>query len=865
MTRFTFKLNSLRLLGCLFLGLISGMSAEAASPNPVEFSVLENGMEVIYVENHSNPVVASVVIVKTGVRNETPAINGASHYLEHLLFNGTKTRTQKQLYDEMDFIGGYNNAHTDWDYTDFMVLAPKDQFETALDIQADMLFNSTLLPEKFKKERKIVLEEIAKDRTQPSYTAEEFFNYVYFKGSMYAYPVLGSYESLAHTTRDEVFAYYKAHYVPNNMVAVIIGDFETAKMKKVVEKYFGPYPPGDVPPATPIRVRPVRSHDIFVTHGATRHPLLSMAIPAPKYSDADYYAFEILNSILNEKLAQTFQETAPPKVFQVYSDYVVHPDVSLLKIDATLAPGMSAKAFVKETENVFRQLREQPISPLKLRHIITSIRAENTYLFERPHYFGMMKATSLYLGGYDFLKSYNTAILKVTPLAIQKAAQTYLANVRPVVTLMKPEAPARESQQNTSLVAYKKDVFSNGLTVIVKQSTGSQVTGFHVLAKNRLLMEPVGKNGITEVLHYMLLKGTRHFTEQALQDTLEAMGTRLKVHDNPYIPYDNYYLSRFYSYIRMECLEDFEIPSFKILAELIEKPKFTEKALESVKAELANRAGRQGHSARSLAGKLFAERIFADSLLVRPVLGRPNEIRSITLKDLETYYKTYFSPGNLILTIVTNRPADQMMAIVKKNFGKWTTGRQAPVVSAKLNRLTRPVRIEKNLGKGQSYILVGKPLNQFDPADYPALMVTNAILSSQIAFHLREQKGWAYSIGSSVIADKLPYFAASMGTRPQNAVEAEKALLKEIRDFPGQKLTDKEVQKAVHMLIGRYVMRQLPRENQAYFLGLSQFAFGDYRVWTHLFDRMKQVRPADVKQMARKYFGNNRFVTIMVK
>ena len=865
MIRFAPKFNHLRIIGLLFLWLISGLSAEAASPNPIEFSVLENGMEVIYVENHSNPVAASVVIVKTGVRNETPAINGASHYLEHLLFNGTKTRTQKQLYDEMDFIGGYNNAHTDWDYTDFMVLAPKDQFETALDIQADMLFNSTLLPEKFKKERKIVLEEIAKDRTQPSYTAEEFFNYVYFKGTMYAYPVLGSYESLANTTRDEVFAYYKAHYVPNNMVAVIIGDFETAKMKKIVEKYFGSYPPGNVPAAKPIRVQPVRSKDIFVTHGSTRHALLSMAIPAPKYSDTDYYAFEILNSILNEKLSQKFQESAPPKVFQVYSDYVVHPDVSLLKIDATLAPGTSAKEFVRETETVFRQLREQPVSPLKLRHMINSIRAENTYLFERPHYFGMMKATYLYLGGYDFLKSYNTAIQKVTPQAIQRVAQTYLTNIRPVVTVMKPEIKTKETQKKASLTAYKKKILANGLTVIVKQSTGSQVTGFHVLAKNRLLMEPVGKNGITEVLHYMLPKGTQHFSEKALQDTLEAMGTRLKVHDNPYIPYDNYYLSRFYSYIRMESLEDFEIPSFRILAELIEKPKFTEKALENVKAELANQAGRQGRSARSLAGKIFAKSIFADSLLARPVLGRPDEIKSITLKDLKSYYKSYFSPGNLILTIVTNRPVDKMISIVQKNFGGWTTGKKSPPVSAKLNHLTKSVRIEKNLGKGQSYILIGKPLNQFKPADYPALMVTNAILSSRLAFHLREQKGWAYSIGSSVVADKLPYFAASMGTRPQNMTEAKKALLKEIREFPTQKLTDREVQKSIHMLVGRYLMRQLPRENQAYFLGLSQFAFGDYHVWTHLFKQMKQVNKADVKRMARKYFGDDRFVTIVVK
>jgi len=338
-----FKIKFAARMGVLaLLGIFARPGGNwATTSNPVELSILENGMEVIYVENHANPVIASVVIVKTGVRNETPAMNGASHYLEHLLFNGTKRRTQKQLYDEMDFIGGYNNAHTDWDYTDFMVLAPKEHFATALDIQADMLFNSTIRPEKFQKERKIVLEEIARDLTQPSYRAEEFFNAIYFKGTMYAYPVLGSYESLANISRDQVYRYYKSHYVPNNMVAVIIGDFFTPDMKKLVKKYFAPYPPGVLPPPEKITPKKVRNRDIFVTHEKVKQPLLSFGLPAPVYSSPDYFAFDLLHSLLDEKLQDAFQKGKHPKAFSIYSDYAVHPDLSLLKIDATLAPGVS--------------------------------------------------------------------------------------------------------------------------------------------------------------------------------------------------------------------------------------------------------------------------------------------------------------------------------------------------------------------------------------------------------------------------------------------------------------------------------------------------------------------------------------------
>ena len=95
---------------------------------------LDNGMEVILVENHANPMIAAVTIVKTGSRNEDAASNGSAHFLEHLLFNGTKTRTQKQIYDEMDFYGGYNNAHTGPDYTNYMILMPKEYIAQGMDI-----------------------------------------------------------------------------------------------------------------------------------------------------------------------------------------------------------------------------------------------------------------------------------------------------------------------------------------------------------------------------------------------------------------------------------------------------------------------------------------------------------------------------------------------------------------------------------------------------------------------------------------------------------------------------------------------------------------------------------------------------------
>ncbi|WP_169703462.1 M16 family metallopeptidase, partial [Candidatus Kuenenia stuttgartensis] len=149
-------------------GMNEGVSALFHDTQNAFVFYLDNGMEVILVENHASPMITAFTIVKTGSCNEDASTNGCAHFLEHLLFNGTKSRTQKQLYDEMAFYGGYNNANTTTDYTNFMILMPKEYISQGMDIQADMLFNSILPEEKFEKERGIVIEEIGKWENNPA-------------------------------------------------------------------------------------------------------------------------------------------------------------------------------------------------------------------------------------------------------------------------------------------------------------------------------------------------------------------------------------------------------------------------------------------------------------------------------------------------------------------------------------------------------------------------------------------------------------------------------------------------------------------------------------------------------------------------
>ncbi len=151
-------------------------------PQGVSIYRLDNGIQVLLIEKPASPMVGINTVVKVGSAYETFATSGMSHMLEHLLFNGTNSMTQKQLYDAVDKIGGYNNANTSEYYTNFMMVTPADNIEAGMKIQADMLFHSTLPKKKFKKEKKIVLEEIAKTLANPDAQVQRNVNLILFKG-----------------------------------------------------------------------------------------------------------------------------------------------------------------------------------------------------------------------------------------------------------------------------------------------------------------------------------------------------------------------------------------------------------------------------------------------------------------------------------------------------------------------------------------------------------------------------------------------------------------------------------------------------------------------------------------------------------
>ena len=204
---------------------------------PIE-TKLDNGVTVLYEKVPGVKVVSVQCWIKTGSVNENDKLSGISHFLEHMLFNGTKKFKPGEIDEYLDAKGGYNNAFTSLDVTNYYVTIPADEAEAAYEVVSDMVFNALLLQSEIDREKPVVLQEINRKYDDPSYKMWQDLQAALFEGTPYARQVIGSSETVSAFTRQEIVDYYNRFYHPQNMTLVIVGDIEKKQALDVAAKYF---------------------------------------------------------------------------------------------------------------------------------------------------------------------------------------------------------------------------------------------------------------------------------------------------------------------------------------------------------------------------------------------------------------------------------------------------------------------------------------------------------------------------------------------------------------------------------------------------------------------------------------------------
>ncbi len=278
--------------------------------NGVFKTTLDNGLTVLIKEMHHAPVATWWVWYRVGSRNELPGRTGSSHWVEHMMFKGTPKYPSQVLDKLISREGGAWNALTYIDWTTYFEVMPADKIELGLDLEADRMGGALFPPEEVEPERTVVISERQGSENSPLFQLYEEVTGLAFRVHPYHHTVIGDMIDLQSMSRDDLYTHYRTHYVPNNAVAVMVGDVDTKAALAKIESLYGGIPAGE-PPAEIIRQEPPQRAERRTTirrEGTTA--FVVFAYRGLEVSHPDFHALAVLDSILGGASSLNFFSTA---------------------------------------------------------------------------------------------------------------------------------------------------------------------------------------------------------------------------------------------------------------------------------------------------------------------------------------------------------------------------------------------------------------------------------------------------------------------------------------------------------------------------------------------------------------------------
>lgn len=356
--------------------------------------VLPNGLVVLLIENNYLPVFSFHTFYKVGARDEQKGLSGASHFLEHLMFKGTRNFSAGNFDHIIEGNGGTSNAYTTWELTSYYESLPSTALETIVQLEADRMHNLLIDERSFEKERKVILEE-RKFRYENSPRGKIHLKMMQevFKNTPYGGSIIGTIKDLKSVKREQIYQYYKENYAPENAVICLVGSFNVEKTIRLFEKYYGHIPRSAKvhkikSPKKKLQGRSKLRRNINI-HGNSPAPLFRMAFKGSKLDGKDSIKLEILASILgageSSYLFQKFVVGRRNFLSRVNAVSLNFLEAGAFYITGELFQGVSIRRFKQRLVKSLRNVCQTAITKRSL------IKAKNQHLVS---YFSALETNS---------------------------------------------------------------------------------------------------------------------------------------------------------------------------------------------------------------------------------------------------------------------------------------------------------------------------------------------------------------------------------------------------------------------------------------------------------------------------------------
>jgi len=425
----------------LFLMLALTGQAQMKADDVKTFT-LKNGMKFLVVEDFSIPNANMYLFYKVGSRNEYQGITGLSHFFEHMMFNGAKKYGPKLFDQTMEFNGGANNAYTTENVTVYTDWFPASASEIIFDMEADRIASLSIDPKMVESERGVVLSERRTGlENSPWRLLSQSVQATAFQEHPYHWPVIGYEDDMKNWTQQDLERYFKTYYAPNNCVVVVSGAIKVDQVKRFAEKYLEPIPAQLAPPLVHI-VEPAQTGERRITvKKEVATPYLMIAYHTPESKNEDYYALNILSSVLSSGQSSRLYSALVDKqqlATQIQTDFGDSFDPNLFNFYAVANRDVNETDLENAIYAEIEKIKTNGISETELQKI------KNQKLMEFYSQVETINGKSNNIGTYevffgDYKKMFNAPANynKITVADVQNVAKKYFVKSNRTVGILK--------------------------------------------------------------------------------------------------------------------------------------------------------------------------------------------------------------------------------------------------------------------------------------------------------------------------------------------------------------------------------------------------------------------------------------------
>jgi zinc protease len=809
MTIYTYKAAAKLLLAITILAIPATAVAQQITPPkiPHEKYTLPNGLTVILHEDHMTPIVAVNIWYHVGSKNERRGRTGFAHLFEHMMFQGSKNH-DTDYFKALEVIGATDlNGTTNNDRTNYFQNVPSHALERTLWVEADRM--CCLLPamtqERLDNQREVVKNERRQGiDNQPYGLVEERMDAaMYPTHHPYSWPVIGYMEDLTAASKQDVENFFKEYYTPNNCTLVIAGDINIAKTKAMVEKYFGPIPPG--PPVgrmkewVPELQREVRLN----MDDQVNLPRLYIAWHSPAAFTSGEANLDLLGRIMGQgKTSRLYKRL-------VY-DLKLAQDVSVsnpaqeiggkFTITVTAAPGKTLDEIEPLVWEEVEKVKATPPTEEEVERARTSLLAGRLRGLERIGGFGgksdLLANYQTFLDDTNFLEKDFARYYAVTPATIHAASRRWLHDGRAVmrVTPMpnyaasneapgfdRSKMPSLSEAASLALPKFQRAKLSNGLEVVIAVSKKVPTVQLNLIVRGGWSADPKTKLGLSSFTAALQTEGTSTRSALRISDEAEQLGAQLDVGS---------FLDS--ATVSLNALKSRLEPSISLWADVILNPSFPEAEIERKRQQTLGGIVYEKGLPTALALRILPSLLYGDGHPYSQPLtgsGTPESVKAFTRDDLVTYHRAWFRPNNATLVVTGDTTLEEITPLLEKAFASWKPGETPKIAIPPREQPKQTViyLIDKP-GAAQSVIIGGHLLAPRNDSDSTSFEVLNTLLggqfTSRINMNLREEKGYTYGAGT------FPFLAKGQGllvvfapVRTDVTKESLQELMKELREI----------------------------------------------------------------------------------